>query len=242
MNKRWIGIALVVVLVLCVLAWAFQGVLPISPDEAPASEQDSDMDDGVVHEVTFYSNEGAVLKVDRVSNKGCAQPPQVPEMTYGSIFQSWDTDFSRVTQGMEIRPTCVEVADRENVIAVSGGYAVGGGQATIPIRLCGDVCVAGMDVVVRYDADALQLGAVTADGGVVYNDGTAGEIHLNYVSTANTTADVDLCNLQFTAKAESGIYPISVEVVSLCAVDEADEEVLMTPPFTVIEGNVYVVK
>ena len=193
------------------------------------------------YDVTFYSDTGVVLKIDTVQRHASAIPPKSPQMTYGKVFKSWDTDFSDVTCDLKVYPVCEEIKGKTNVISVQSVYSVKENLLTIPVQLSGNVCVAGLDITINYDNNALELQSVVEDGFVIYNDAIPGKVTLNYVSTQNTTADVDICNLQFLTSELEGEFPITVEVKNVYAFKEDGEaDELYVPDFTVINGTVYV--
>jgi hypothetical protein len=133
----------------------------------------------------------------------------------------------------------------DNVIALQSAYASTDGTVIIPLRLCGDVCISGLDISIRYDSNSLSLESVTADAAVVLNDQTPGIIKLNYVSVTNTDADVDLCDLKFRILASEGSHPMSIEVNGITAFDpNADHSApdLITPACHVINGTVFVLE
>lgn len=245
-------------MVIVVIACAVVFILMDSPKEEPdciennvqstAADDKADNtqstvpDETATYTVTFYSNDGTMLKIDSVKENSFATPPVAPTMTYGVVFKSWDTVFSKVTKDLEIHPVCEEIKGKPNVLAVQSRYSQKGGMVVVPIQLCGDVCVSGLDITVRYDKELLNLKAVTEDKGVIFNDATPGIIKLNYVSTQNTVADVDLCYLQFYVNATEGEVPITIEINGIYAFgDEGKTDVLFVPESTVIDGKVYVV-
>lgn len=195
--------------------------------------------------VIFYDDNNTILKIDTVSENSSAVPPKEPIMTHGMIFQSWDTDFSNVTSNLEVRPICQSVKGVDNVIALQSAYASTDGTVIIPLHLCGDVCISGLDISIWYDSNSLSLESVTADAAVILNDQTPGIIKLNYVSVTNTDADVDLCDLKFRILASEGSHPMSIEVNGITAFDpNADHSApdLITPACHVINGTVFVLE
>ena len=194
--------------------------------------------------VTFYSDDGTILKIDYVQKGSAAVPPAEPQMSYGMVFQSWDTEFSRVTRDLEVHPVCVDVKEKTNAFAVGGAYGKVGETVTVPVTLCGQVCVAGFDATITYDPEALELVDVTEDGAVLYNDEIPGALRLNYVSVENTEADVDVCRLQFRIKAEKGPIPVTMELHSIYAcssdVDSRDDS-MYVPESYLVGGNVHVI-
>ena len=113
----------------------------------------------------------------------------------------------------------------------------------MPIRLCGDVCVSAFDLTISYDSNALELVSVTEDGAVLYNDEVPGKIRLNYVSTDNTVADVDICFLEFSVKAPSGQIPVNLEMQSIYTYKdslESENDDLYVPEYSTLNGTIYV--
>lgn len=201
-------------------------------------------DGGERYTVTFYSDSGTVLKIDEAAENTAAQPPAEPQMTYGMIFREWDTDFTAVTEDLEVRPVCEEVGGRPNVFAVSGAYGSQGSTVMVPVVLCGDVCTAGFDATITYDSRMLELTSLTEDGAVVCNDETPGQLRLNYVSIENTTSDVDVVRLMFRVKAESGTVPVQVTVNEIYACDDtvdSENDSLSARESCVINGQVFVI-
>ena len=195
------------------------------------------------HEVTFYSNDGTVLKVDIVRNGQPANPPAKLQMLYGTIFKAWDADISKITSSIDVNPICECVTEKSNVFAVESAYGKSGGTVVVPVRLCGEVCTAGFDLTINYDPAVLELISVQEDGGVIYSDEKLGEIKLNYVSTDNTKADVDLCYLEFSIKAEAEESAITMKMNKIFAYDEkesVDDIKLGVPKYTIINGTVFV--
>lgn len=244
MNKarKWLVILIVVIVLISCVAVVFimvfnkgnsgNGVVEIPNVDSANTTQ---------YTVTFYSNDGTVLKIDSVTENTSATPPVAPAMTYGTVFKSWNTDFSNVTKDLEVHPVCEEIKGKPNVLAVQSRYSKKDGTVVVPIQLCGNVCVSGIDITIRYDKDLLNLKAVTEDKGVVFNDATPGIIKLNYVSTQNTVADVDICNLQFYVNAAEGEIPITLEINGIYAFEDEKSDKLYIPESTVVDGKVFVV-
>ena len=193
--------------------------------------------------VTFYSNDGTVLKIDSVEKGKAANPPAQPQMLYGTVFTSWDADISSVTKNLEVHPICEDVKVKSNVFAIEGAYGKSGGTVIVPIRLCGEVCVSAFDMTISYDSNALDLIFVSEDGAVLYNDEMPGKIKLNYVSTDNTLADVDICFLEFSVKAPSGQSQVTIDMHSIYACQdslESENDDLYVPEYSTINGTVHV--
>lgn len=246
-SRKWLILLIIVfVLVVCV---AIVFVVSLNKektvgkiDEVTDGVTDITSDNTPKYTVTFYANNGTVLKIDSVSENSSAVPPATPSMTHGTVFKSWDTDFSNVTKDLEIHPVCEEIKDKPNVLVVQSRYSKKDGVVVVPIQLCGNVCVSGLDIIVRYDKELLNLKAVTEDKGVIFNDASPGVIKLNYVSTQNTVADVDICNLQFYVNAMEGEIPITIEIAGIYAFEDQEQtDTLFIPESTVIDGKIFVI-
>lgn len=189
------------------------------------------------YSVKFYSDNKELLKIDTVKSGESANPPVEPELSYGSIFQKWDTDFSAVTKDMEINPEFESVNGKENVFALAGAYGKKDDVVTTSLTLCGDVMLSGFDITLEYDEDELQFDSVFGnDENVIYNEKKPGKINLNYVSAKNTTADVDICSFKFKITGKQKTIPLTIKVNKVYANKGND---LFTPHYSVIDANVY---
>ncbi len=242
MNKKKLWIIILILTV--VLAAAIVSLIILGQREEPGVDQGSNSNSVSKDQyaVTFYSNDGTVLKIDSVEKGKTANPPAQPQMLYGTVFQSWDTDISSVTKNLEVRPICEDVKEKQNIFAIEGAYGKSGGTVIVPIRLCGEVCVSAFDMTISYDSNALDLISVSEDGAVLYNDEMPGKIKLNYVSTDNTLADVDICFLEFSVKAPSGQSQVTLDMHSIYACQyslESENDDLYVPEYSTINGTVH---
>lgn len=194
------------------------------------------------YEVTFYSDDDSVIKVDKVPRNDSAEPPVTPRVSYGKIFSHWDTDFSGVKNNISIKPVCETFTGKNNVFAMSGTYGKKDTTVIVPLQLCGNVCLSGFDISVKYDANILSLESVfNEDGGIVYNSDKAGIININYVSTKNTIGDVDVCCFKFKIiNNEKNETPIETTVKKVCAVK--DDESIFDADYSIINSSVYIIK
>lgn len=241
-KKALWRIALILAIVL-IAAFAVMAVLIARQDQEMNHEQLNGDGKEDQYTVTFYSNDGTVLKIDSVEKGKTANPPKQPQMLYGTVFQSWDTEISSVTKNLEVYPICKDVKGKTNVFAIEGAYGKSGGTVIVPIRLCGEVCVSAFDMTMSYDSSALDLISVSEDGAVLYNDEVTGEIKLNYVSTENTVADVDICFLEFAVKDSSGQSSLALKMHSIYACQdslESKNDDLYVPEYSTLNGTVYV--
>ena len=243
MKKKTLWQIILILAVVLMATFAVMAVFNARQDQKTNQEQLNGDEKESQYTVTFYSNDGTVLKIDSVEKGKTANPPAQPQMLYGTVFQSWDTDISSVTKNLEVRPICEDVKEKQNIFAIEGAYGKSGGTVIVPIRLCSEVCVSAFDMTISYDSNALDLISVSEDGAVLYNDEMPGKIKLNYVSTDNTLADVDICFLEFSIKAPSGQSQVTLDMHSIYACQdslESENDDLYVPEYTTINGTVYV--
>lgn len=207
----------------------------------PTATSTSPVTSGPVYTVTFYSDNGTILKVDKVQEGETALPPVEPQMSYGSIFSGWKEDYSQVLEDREIHPECRSILGQPNVFALTGATGRTGEDTFVSLLLCGEVRLSGVDLLVSYDPEALQLQSVyNEDGGVVFNEEKPGEILINYVSTNNTIADVDLCSFKFRVLSDPGETPLLLQINSIYANDEGKEDTLITPEYELVDAIVHI--
>ncbi len=196
------------------------------------------------HTVTYYSDDDTVLKIESVLDHEAAQPPHDPEVSYGYIFERWDADLSDITQDIDVHPVCQDVREKKNVLAIPGVYVKSADTVTVPVRLCGEVCVSGFDMMIQYDPSMLSVLSLKEDGAIVYNTDTPGIIRMNFVSVENTIGDVEICEIEFSVKAESGSIPISLEMKDIYACKDTldvQADTLYVPEYTLVDGTVFII-
>ncbi len=196
------------------------------------------------YQVNFYSDSETIIKVDEVKRNDSAIPPNNPQITYGKIFKAWDKDFTKVTKNMDVHPICEDITKKENVFAVSGVYGKTDSDINIPVFLGGNVCLCGFDITVTYNPQMLNYeGYTDEDGAIVVNSKEQGTIKVNYISTKNTTGDINICNLKFTAKDKNFSGPIKLKVNSIYAFEDSEDlknDNMYSPKYNTIDGEVFV--
>lgn len=194
-----------------------------------------------IHTVTFYSDDHSVILVDKVKHNQSAEPPIVPELTYGNIFTKWDKDISNVTSNLDVYPEYESVLGKDNTFTLQGAYGKVGENVSVPLMLCGDVKISGFDAEIEYDPDNLEFdSAANPDGDALVNNPEPGKIKINFVSTNNVTADVDICFLKLILKKDVDQTPLTIKINSIYAVDEDGE--LFVPEYNTVDSNVFVVQ
>ncbi|MBQ2972774.1 MAG: hypothetical protein IJE19_00315 [Clostridia bacterium] len=191
------------------------------------------------YEVSFYSDTGTLLAVEKINRNGTPTPPNNPQIQYGKIFQKWDTDFTNVKKDLDVYPESINFAGKANVFALPGTYGKHGDTVILPLSLCGDVCLSGFDISVSYDSNVLELESVfNEDGAVIYNTESKGVVRINYTSVENTLADVDICSLKFQIIGEVEKTDVAISIESVCA--NNDDETFFVPETNLINASVYV--
>ena len=149
--------------------------------------------------VTFLNDDKSIFKQVTVVSGEAPTSPGTPTMLQGFVFDGWDADLSSVTKDMTVLPLREEIADERNVISISNGYGITGDTVTLPLSLCGKVDICCFELKITYDKSALQFVEFSnEDAGITANcDAENGIIYLNYISTDNTTGQVDLCDISF---------------------------------------------
>ena len=149
--------------------------------------------------VTFLNDDKSVFKKITVVSGEAPTSPGIPTMVQGYAFAGWDADLSSVTKDMTVLPLREEISSEKNVISISDGYGITGDTVTLPLSLCGKVDICCFELRIAYDKASLQfVDFSNEDAGITANcDAVNGIIYLNYVSTNNTTGQVDLCDISF---------------------------------------------
>ena len=91
---------------------------------------------------------------------------------------------------------------------------------------------------ITYDGNLLELVASTdVDDCVVLNDATMGVIHMNYVTTSNTTGEVSFMTLEFKPKVNTkNETSLQINVNSMYSLDSND--VLVKSEYQVLQNKI----
>lgn len=176
--------------------------------------------------VTFLNDDKSIFKQVTVVSGEAPTSPGTPTMVQGFVFDGWDADLSSVTKDMTVLPLREGIADERNVISISNGYGVTGDTVTLPLSLCGNVDICCFELKITYDKSALQFVEFSnEDAGITANcDVENGIIYLNYISTDNTTGQVDLCDVSFKLIGNTTKQiPLNIDVELAVRVDDSDD-------------------
>ena len=149
--------------------------------------------------VTFLNDDKSIFKQVTVVSGEAPTSPGTPTMLQGYVFNGWDANLTSITKDMTVLPLREKLSDEKTVIAISDGYGVTSDSVSVPITLCGKVEVCCFEIKITYDKTLLQFVEFSnEDTGITVNcDSENGIIYLNYISTQNTTGQVDLCDVTF---------------------------------------------
>ncbi len=191
------------------------------------------------YDVCFYTNTGTLLDVQVVKRGESAEPPAAPVMAPGYMFKGWDKDFTNVTRDLDVHAVCEEIPQDGNVLLLEGTEGKVGAQVIMPLRLTGQVCLAGFDAVISYDNAKLEFVEMSYEDGAVVSNVVPeeGKININYLSTDNTTGEVDLCDCVFQVIDGAGTTTdVTLTLESAVAVD--DKDAFYTPECQLIDAVV----
>ena len=175
--------------------------------------------------VTFLNDDKSIFKQVTVVSGEAPVSPGVPTMLQGYLFDGWDADLSSITKDMTVLPLSEKISNDKTVIALSDGYGVTGNSVSVPITLCGKVNVCCFEIKITYDKSLLQfIEFSNEDSGITVNcDSENGIIYLNYISTQNTTGQVDLCDATFKLIATNDVQiPLNITVDIAVKITEND--------------------
>lgn len=176
--------------------------------------------------VTFLNDDKSIFQQVTVVSGEAPTSPGTPTMLQGFVFDGWDADLSSVTKDMTVLPLREGIEDERNVISISNGYGVTGDTVTLPLSLCGKVDICCFELKITYDKSALQFVEFSnEDAGITANcDAENGIIYLNYISTDNTTGQVDLCDVSFKLIGNTTKQiPLNIDVELAVRVDDSDD-------------------
>lgn len=176
--------------------------------------------------VLFLNDDKSILKQVTVVSGEAPTSPGTPTMLQGYVFNGWDSDLSSVTKDMAVLPLREEIGNERNVISISNGYGVTGDTVSLPLSLCGKVDICCFELKITYDKSTLQFVDFSyEDVGITANcDAENGVIYLNYISTNNTTGQVDLCDVSFKLIGNTTKQvPLNITVELAVKVNDSDD-------------------
>ena len=226
---RAVLIIAITVLVLIV----FLIVNGVSNDNQNDGENSSSSDNDELkskHIVTFLNDDKSILKEISVASGESPNSPGTPMMLQGYVFDGWDYDLASVTKDITVTPLREKISNEKNVLSVPNGYGVTGDIVTLPLSLCGNVDICCFEAKLTYDKDNLQFVEISnEDEDVTVNcDAKNNVIYLNYLSTNNTTGQIDLCDVSFKLIGKNTkqiLVGVTVDLAAKYTITEAYENV-----------------
>ena len=196
-------------------------------------------DDNAKYVVRFITDDGIPIVI-KESKKGGAFNPPTPPRRIGYVFNGWIGDYSNITQNTDIIASYTNISSIANAIFADTVYSLCGSEFNILIGIYGEVNFCGLDMEVTYDSDLLELIKVTdVDDCVIQNSSTNGAIHLNYVTTNNTTGEVTFMNLKFKSKVSTKTETnLQINVNSIYSLDSGES---LTPSeYQVLQNKIII--
>ena len=196
-------------------------------------------DDNTKYVVRFITDDGIPITI-KESKKGGAFNAPTPPRRIGYIFNGWIGDYSNITQNTDIIASYTNVSNITNAICADTVYSLCGSEFNVLIGIYGEVKFCGLDMDVTYDSDLLELiEVVDVDDCVIQNSSTNGVIHLNYVTTNNTTGEVTFINLKFKSKVTTKTETnLQINVNSMYSLDNGES---LTPSeYQVLQNKIII--
>ena len=227
------------------------GTTPIPPDSGestpPTTENNEQTnnpetetnDDNIKYVVRFITDDGIPIAI-KESKKGGAFNPPTPPRRIGYIFNGWIGDYSNITQNTDIIASYTNISSITNAICADTVYSLCGSEFNVLIGIYGEVNFCGLDMDVTYDSALLELVEVTdVDDCVIQNSSTNGIVHLNYVTTDNTTGEVTFINLKFKSKVTTKTETkLQINVNSMYSLDNGES---LTPSkYQVLQNKIII--
>ena len=196
-------------------------------------------DDDAKYVVRFITDDGIPVTI-KESKKGGAFNAPTPLRRIGYIFNGWIGDYSNITQNTDIIASYTNVSYITNAICADTVYSLCGSEFNVLIGIYGEVKFCGLDMDVTYDSDLLELiEVVDVDDCVIQNSTTNGVIHLNYVTTTNTTGEVTFINLKFKSKVTTKTETnLQINVNSMYSLDNGES--LMPSEYQVLQNKIII--
>ncbi len=187
--------------------------------------------------VRFITDNGIPVDI-KECKKGEALNPPTPPRRIGYVFTDWNGNYHNITQNTDIIATYRDVSKIANAICADTVYISGESEFEVLIAIYGEVSFCGLDMDITYDGNLLELVASTdVDDCVMLNDATMGVIHMNYVTTSNTTGEVSFMTLKFKPKVNTkNETSLQINVNSMYSLDSND--VLVKSEYQVLQNKI----
>jgi len=179
-----------------------------------------------VHTVTFMCNNLVVDEI-KVKHLSPATPPTNLDVPEGKVFSGWSSPLDSITEDLLVRANLISATDA-NLFTMDSVYVRSGGEARVPLRLQGQVNLAGFELTIVYPFEELEFkGFVNLDKDMFANCiPETGEIKIAFASGNNVSGSIDICELIFEAKGKTGASEIVVS--NILASQLQGDEILKT--------------
>lgn len=163
-----------------------------------------------VYTVTFICNNRVVDEI-KVKRSSSVTPPTDLDVPEGKVFSGWNSPLDKITENVLVRANLISATDT-NLFTLDSAYVTRGKEARVPLRLQGQVDLAGFELTIIYPADELEFkDFVNLDRDMVANCiPETGEIKIAFASGNNVNGSIDICDLIFEAKGKKGVSEVVV--------------------------------
>ena len=208
-------------------------------DEQTNNTGNETNNDNEKYVVRFITDDGIPITIKESETGGAFNPPTPPRKV-GCAFNGWIGDYSNITQNTDIIASYTDISNVVNAICADTVYSSCGSEFNVLIGIYGEVNFCGLDMDVTYDSDLIELIDVTdVDDCAIHNSSTTGVVHMNYVTTNNTTGEVAFMNLKFkskvTIKTETNLR---INVNSIYSLDNGES--LMPSEYQVLQNKIVI--
>ena len=204
-----------------------------------ASIKDSSvLDSTIAHEDTFAPetyNVSFIVGTKRIETQtvnvgqSVIPPPTVPTEE-GFVFSAWNAPLTNVRSDMLIRAELADIRDMENVFSLTSVYASQNGEATVPLRLEGDVNLCAFDIAIAYPKEDLAfVEFYELDEDVIANTSESdGMIYLNFSQAKNIKGGFDICALVFKRSSLSDAAQVPLTFSRVDVISALNDDLLLT--------------
>lgn len=173
--------------------------------------------------VRFIADNGIPISIKECTEGETLTPPTPPKRI-GYVFVGWNGDYTNITQNTDIVANYTDISKIANAISADTVYISGDSKFEVLVAIYGNVSFCGLDMDITYDINLLDyIDSTNVDDCVIFNNEVPGIIHMNYVSTNNTTGEVDFMTLRFKSKTSAkNETDLQINIHSMYSIEDND--------------------
>jgi len=163
-----------------------------------------------IHTVTFMCNNLVIDEV-KVKHLSSVAPPAVVNVPEGKVFTGWDLPLENIERDTLIKANLISAAD-QNMFTLDSVYVKRGGEAHLPLRLQGQVNLAGFELLITYSNDELKFKEfLNIDKDVLAHCAPeTGEVKIAFASGNNVDGLIDICDIVFESKGKTNASEVKI--------------------------------